>query len=159
MNQVNIAKLITLLLLVAATSATSQSASPENEVRTSVAAFARAFQEADVSVLETILTENYIHVNGGSGNRLDRDQWLTWIASRRLEIESGDFVYETYLVEDLQVQLYGDSAVVVGVTRSNGQRNGVPFTNAGNFTNIWVRQNGVWRRAGFHDSPLPESGS
>ena len=121
MNRTPLTLFIPLLVLLVSSSAAAQQTTPEHEVRAAVSAFARAFQEADVSVLQTLLTENYIHVNGGSGNVLNRDQWLTWVASRRVEIDRGDFVYETYQVEGLQVQLYGEVmflgtiAAVVGI--------------------------------------------
>ena len=156
MNRMHPTFFVTLLFLLAPTLSVPQETTHEHEVRAAVSVFARAFQEAEVSVLRTLLTENYLHVNGGSGSVLNRDQWLTWLTSRRVEIDRGDFAYETYQIEDLQVQVYGEVAVVVGVTRAHGRRNGVSFTKAGYFTNVWVKQNGVWRRAGFHDSPIPE---
>ncbi len=156
MNRTLLTLFIPLLLLLAPPPAAAQQTTPEGEVRAAISAFARAFQEADTSVLQTLLTEDYLHVNGRSGNVLNRDQWLTWVASRRAELDRGEFVYHTYRVEDLRVQLYGEAAVVTGVTHASGRRSGALFTIAGLFTNLWVKQGAVWRRAGFHDSPLPE---
>jgi len=97
-------------------------------------------------------------VNGRSGNVLNRDEWLNWIESRRAKLDSGELVIKTYRVSDVEVQIYGEAAVVTGVVRSSGQRNGALFTSPVRFTNVWVKQGGEWRRAAFHDSPLPESG-
>ena len=156
MKRTPLALFIPLLLLVATPPTVAQQTTPEHEVRAALSAFARAFREADVSVLQTLLTESYLHVNGRSGNVLNRDQWLNWVASRRAELDRGEFVFTTYRVEDVQVQLYGEAAAVTGVVHASGQRHDALFTIAGRFTNIWVKQGGVWRRAGFHDSPLPE---
>ncbi len=106
-----------------------------------------------------LLTKNYLHVNGRSGSVLNRDQWLKWVASRRAELDSGALVIKTYSVGDVKVQIYGEAAVVTGVVDSSGQRNDSLFTIQVRFTNVWVKQGGEWRRAAFHDSPLPETGS
>jgi ketosteroid isomerase-like protein len=129
----------------------------EDEVRSAFSEFSRAFQQADVSVLQTLVAKNYVHVNGGSANVLNRDEWLSWIASRRAELDGGVLVIRTYSVEDVNVQIYGETTVVTGVVMSSGERNGVSFNSAVRFTNVWVKQDGVLRRVAFHDSPLPQS--
>jgi len=147
-----------LLLLVLSQSAVAQEGSREDEVRAAVSAFARAFVEADVSVLETYLTNDYIHVNGRSGRVLNRKQWLSWMESRRADLNNGELVLNAYRVEDLRVVLYGEAAVVTGAVHSSGDQKGVAFTSQVRFTNVWVIQGGAWRRAAFHDSPMPEPG-
>jgi hypothetical protein len=115
--------------------------------------------EADVSALQKLLTANYIHVNGHSGSVLNRDEWLKWVASRRRELGSKNLVINSYSVDDVKVQIYGEAAVLTGVVHSSGERSGAKFTLAVRFTNVWVKQGNAWRRAAFHDSRLPESGS
>jgi ketosteroid isomerase-like protein/catechol 2,3-dioxygenase-like lactoylglutathione lyase family enzyme len=135
-----------------------QGGTPTDEVTAAVAAFGRAFREADMSALQTLLTDDYVHVNGGSGNAIDREEWLKWMASRRAEIDSGALVLSRYDVEDVTVRITGKTAVVTAVVHSSGKRNGVSFTSSVRVTNVWVEQAGEWRRAAFHDSALPESG-
>jgi len=147
--------LVCLYMVLVPFSVSAQDSDREQEVRSAFSRFSAAFQSADIATLDNLLTENYRHVNGSSGNVINKDQWLAWLASRGAEIQNGDFSYEDYEVEDLQVELYGDMAVVIGVARANGVRNGEPFTMALAFTNVWVKQNGDWRRAAFHDSSLP----
>jgi len=140
-------------------SSLGQQPASEKELRLAVSDFGRAFASADVSALQLLLTEDYTHVNGSSGNVITRDQWLGWVASRRAELDAGTLVIETYTVEDLRVQLYGETAVVSGIVRSRGLNGGTPFDSNIRFTNVWVLEEGVWRRAAFHDSRLPDSGS
>jgi ketosteroid isomerase-like protein len=137
----------------------AQQASRTDEVRAAVSEFGRAFVEAGVSVLEILLAEHYIHVNGRSGSVLNRNEWLSWVESRRKELNTGNLLINAHSVEDVQVQVYGEAAVVTGVVHSSGQRKGSMFTSRVRFTNLWVMQGGAWRRAAFHDSPLPDSGS
>ena len=105
-----------------------QQTSREHEVRIVVSAFSRAFVEADVSVLQTLVTEDYVHVNGRSGNVLNRGEWLNWIVSRRAKLDSGELVIKTYTVAEVKVQLYREAAVATGVVRSSWQRNCALFT-------------------------------
>jgi len=126
------------------------------EVRNAVSALGRAFAKADVATLQTLLAQGYVHVNGGSGSVLDRDEWLSWITSRRAELDSGQLFIDTYSVEDVEIEVYGNVSVVTGVVYSTGQRNGASFVSRIRFTNGWIKSGDTWRRAAFHDSPLPK---
>ena len=128
---------------------------PKHEVRVAVAKFGQAFVNANVEVLESLLTSDYIHVNGRSGNVLNRDEWLNWIQSRRLELETGQLIIDEYDTKDVAVQIYENVAIVTGAVYSSGNHNGEPFASHVRFTNTWISINGEWHRAVFHDSPLP----
>jgi ketosteroid isomerase-like protein len=130
-------------------------ATPEFEVRAAVARFGQAFLDADVEVLESLLTDDYIHVNGNSGNVLKRNEWLNWIKSRRTELEAGHLIIDEYETKDVAVKIYENVAIVTGTVYSNGKHNGELFASHVRFTNTWVLINEEWRRAAFHDSPLP----
>jgi hypothetical protein len=78
------------------------------------------------------------------------------VKTRRTELEVGTLVVSDYRIEDLNVALYGGSAVVTGVAIASGSRNGDVFDTRLRFSNVWVFKGGAWRRAAFHDSPLRE---
>jgi len=40
--------------------------------------------------------------------------------------------------------VYGNSAVVTGVYREKGVKNGRPYQRRGRFTDTWVYQSGSW---------------
>ena len=134
----------------------AEDAHREAEVRAVVNAFGRAFVEADVLILDSFLTDNYVHVNGGSGNVLDRDDWLEWVKLRRAEIQRGELVVSDYKIGDVRITVDGDTAIVTGTVFSSVNKNGNSSTSRIRFSNIWLYQKGVWRRAAFHDSPLPQ---
>ena len=144
------------LMLLVPWSESAGAVNSEAEVRAAVVLFGDAFVEADISILEDLLEENYIHINGSSGNVLDRDEWLRWVESRREELESGVLVVADYRIEELAIEIHGKAAVVVGVAVSKGTRHGVPNDSQVRFTNVWVHREGAWRRAAFHDTPLLE---
>ena len=150
---------LTVLLVLAATGpAHSSQMDREQSVRDAVSAFAVAYAAADVVALEAMLTEDYVHVNGRTGNVIGREAWLEWVASRRVAIDRGGVVITWYLVDEVNVVVQTDAAVVTGVVHSRGKKGGRPFASHIRFTNTWIAEGGVWRRASFHDSPLPEPG-
>jgi ketosteroid isomerase-like protein len=125
--------------------------SAEMEVRKRFDMFAEAFQAADADVLSQMLTEDYVHT-GPTGNVSDKTDWLDWIRSRRAEIDSGNFHFDSYEMVDVVIRVYGDAAIVTGLNEAEGVREGKPFTHSIRFTNVWVRDGGEWKRAAFHDS-------
>jgi len=129
-------------------------AEAEVELRDAVTRFGRAFREARVATLDSLLTDDYVHVDGGSASVLDRTSWLEWVGSRRARIVSGELRYDGYRVGDLRIHLHGEAAVVTGVVHARGRDGEEPFASVVRVTNLWVRQEGLWRRAAFHDTPL-----
>jgi ketosteroid isomerase-like protein len=127
----------------------------EAELRIAIEAFGRAFREADVQGLERLLSDDYVHVNGGSGNVIGRDDWLEWVAARRAEIDSGELLITEYRVEDLSIVFHGNTAIAVGAVFSSQVRNGTSSTLRIRFSNTWLYEDSTWRRAAFHDSAIP----
>lgn len=115
--------------------------------------FIEAFQAANADVLAAMLTDDYVHT-GPTGIVSNKTEWLNWIGSRRAEIEAGTFSYDTYEIEDLSVRVSGDTAIITGLNKAAGTRSGEPFSFQIQFTNVWIRQSGVWLRTAFHDSRL-----
>jgi len=123
-----------------------------DSVAESFAAFSRAFQSADIETLDQMLTDDYVHTNTGAPP-LNKKAWLRWLESRRADISSGDYVFESYEIEDLEIVLYDSAAVVTGVVHIKGINHKEPFNRRIRFTNLWISAGGVWRRAAFHDAP------
>jgi ketosteroid isomerase-like protein len=130
-------------------------ADAQQHVRASVDRFGDAFLKADVDALDALLTDDYVHTNL-SGTVLDKTRWLNYVKSRRGEIKSGKLKVGSYVNDGIVVRVYGDAAVVTGRNVTKGAREGKAFTTRLRFTQVWVKQSGRWRRAGFHDSALPE---
>jgi len=128
----------------------------EKEVQAAFENFSRAFLEADVEALGNALTTDYVHINGRSGTVINRDDWLSWVKTRRKELENKELQISDYRVEDVVIKTYENTAIVTGVVYSSGERNGEAFAFQVRFTNTWILMDGTWYRAAFHDSPLPD---
>ena len=125
-------------------------------LETTLRAVNRAFVEADSGALDTLLAPGYVHTNGVSGSVLDRGTWLAYIRDRREELRSGRLRVDRYETPEATIRWHPGGAVVSNRVMSEGTRDGVRFTSRLQVTQIWVRLDGRWRRAAFHDSPIPD---
>ena len=52
---------------------------------------------------------------------------------------------EHAVTEKSSVEVYGDSAVVVGILRTTGIDKGKQYVRRERFVNTWTRMNGIWK--------------
>ena len=123
------------------------------EVLEAIELFSQAYREADTNTLSDMLTDQYIHSNNG-GPILRKDTWLNWINSRRKSIEDGSLIISEYFNENVVIKTYDDTAVVHGLNISKGVFKGQSFSKKIAFTHTWIKENGKWKRASFHDSKV-----
>lgn len=67
---------------------------------------------------------------------------------------SPDLQLDPYTVEDFEVRVYGDTALLSGHTRVTGRYRGEPFRTHYRYIDVYVRQKGVWRIVSVQISPL-----
>ncbi|QSQ20050.1 nuclear transport factor 2 family protein [Pyxidicoccus parkwayensis] len=84
-----------------------------------------------------------------SGNVTTREQTL-------LELRNKEPRYEVFRNHDMKVRLYGDTAVVNGITSVKGVAGGKAFAAELRFTDTLVKRNGRWRVVASHVSPMPK---
>ena len=140
-----------LVMLAHSAPAHASTSNAAAAIESRVTAFAVAFRDADAAVLAGMLAPRYVHTNGG-GAPLGREQWLGYVTSRKKELDSGQLRLSRYENQDLQIVLYGKTAVVTGINVSEGSRNGTTFSRRLRFTQVWVEIDGNWHRAAFHDA-------
>ena len=74
----------------------------------------------------------------GAGNVETKVSFVEGIMSPALEIDP-------YTVEDFEVRLYGDVALLSGRTRMTGRYDGKPFASHYRYIDIYVRRGGAWK--------------
>ncbi len=126
----------------------------EQEVAAAFAQFAEAFVKADTVVLKNLLADDYVHTNA-SGSVPDKTRWLAFMKTRHEDLKSGKVRIDTYRNDDLRIRVYGNTAVVTGANTTIGYRDGREWKMNLRFTNVWVKREGRWLRAAFHDSHVP----
>lgn len=66
-----------------------------------------------------------------------------------------DLAIDPYTVEDFDVRLYGDVALLSGRTRMTGRYQGRPFASHYRYIDIYVRRGGAWRIVSVQISRIP----
>lgn len=72
---------------------------------------------------------------------------------------SPDLQIDPYTVEDFEVRLYGDTALLSGRTRMSGRYQGRPFQSHYRYIDVYVRQGEAWKIVSVQISPIPETTS
>ena len=118
--------------------------------------FNQAFQECDVALLESMITENYLHTNGNS-EAIHKDSWLNYLRKRAEEIASGDLIVNSYEMDQVSVAFHRQTAVVTARIKTSTRKQGEIKESEYRVTHLWVQHEGTWKRAGFHDAKIKES--
>jgi ketosteroid isomerase-like protein len=100
----------------------------------------------DVTVLDALAHKDFILV-GPLGFVLDKAQWLDRYASE-------DLVTSSLTWRDTQARVFGDCAVVIGIHDQQASYRGQPNNGQFRATHFLVREDGAWRLAGMHLSPM-----
>jgi ketosteroid isomerase-like protein len=99
--------------------------------------FARAVASNDADALDGILADDWIIVDP-DGSILEKAHFLG-------VIKSGVLVHESMESTDLRVRLYGNTAVVTGLTTTKGKFMGQDFASCERATDIFVKQTDRWQ--------------
>ena len=92
---------------------------------------------ADATALDRIYAADFIGV-GPSGRVRTKPQVI-------LDFTSGDLKFQSITTDDVQVRVYGNTAVETGRSIMNGQDKGQTVPRDTRFTRVWVKQQGRWR--------------
>ncbi len=106
----------------------------------------RAQIDADAAALERIYAADFIGV-GPSGAVRTKPQVIS-------DFASGELKFQSITTEEVQVRIYGNTAVETGRSTMNGQDKGKAVPRDNRFTRVWVKQQGHWQLVLNHYSPL-----
>ena len=119
------------------------------EVAATEAAIHQALLAADVKKLESLIDESFIWTHD-AGQQVTRQQLLEQLGSGRLK-------YSKLETNNVAVSVYGDTAVVRGV--SPRQRSSIPGQSTGDassfnafYTMTFVNKGGTWKAVAMHSS-------
>jgi ketosteroid isomerase-like protein len=107
----------------------------------------KAIVRKDKAAIEANMAEDFRHIAGG-GEVQGKAPFVQGLVSSALEIDP-------YTVEDFDVRLYGDVALLSGRTHMTGRYEGKPFTSHYRYIDIYVRQGGQWRVVSVQITKLP----
>ncbi|MGI9166445.1 MAG: nuclear transport factor 2 family protein [Pyrinomonadaceae bacterium] len=139
-------RILVVAMLVAASSfgfsqptlsGASQKGNDEQAVRQLLNEISAALSRNDTAALDRIYADSYTLVNE-SGE-------LTTKAPRLAAIKSGELKYESVGFDDVNVRLYGDTAVVTYRVTSKGQFKGQVIGGQFRATSTYVKMKGRWQ--------------
>jgi ketosteroid isomerase-like protein len=139
-----------VVLMLSMFSAGLAPAATPAEDEASVIAFQHAACEAyktnDVAGIEKYMDPSY-ELTDSKGNTTTR---AMDIADARNRVTT----YSEFRNHDMKIRLYGDTAVVVGITSIKGETAGEKFAIDVRFTDTMIRRDGQWRMVAGHVSRL-----
>ena len=100
-------------------------------------AFAEAIVKNDLEGIGRLVADDWIIIDP-NGGIVDRTRFFE-------VIKSGALAHNTMESEDFRVRVYGDSAVVTGITRTKGRFMGQEFSTQERATDVFVRRAGRWQ--------------
>ena len=111
-------------------------------------AFAEAIVKNDLEGIGRLVTDDWIIIDP-NGEIVDRSRFLE-------VIKSGALTHDMMASEDFRVRVYGDSAVVTGVTRTKGKFLGQEFSTHERATDVFVKRDGRWQCVLTHLTAFPK---
>ena len=102
---------------------------------------------ADATALDRIYADDFIGV-GPSGTVRTKPQVISDFTSR-------DLKFQSITTDDVQVRVYGNTAVETGRSTMIGQDKGKTVPRDTRFTRVWVKQQARWRLVANHYSSRP----
>ena len=95
----------------------------------------RAVQAHDTSRLEGLLAREFTLL--GAAGELDRDGLLA--------AASGSYVIDEFAYEEIDPEVYGDTAVIVSRYHQAARLEGRDLTHELRVTDVWVRRGACWQ--------------
>lgn len=134
---------LTLILVTFVTAMFSQALGqiPRNEMQEEVLKleneFAHAVVKNDPEAIGRFLADDWIIIEP-DGGIIDRARFLE-------VIKSGALTHELMESDDINIRVYGNTAIVTGLTTSKGKFMEQVFTTRERATDVFVNENGRWQ--------------
>jgi len=99
---------------------------------------------ADATALDRIYADDFVGV-GPSGTVRTKPQVIA-------DFTSGNLRFQSITTDEVQVRVYGNTAVETGRSTMTGQDKGKDVPRDTRFTRVWINQRGRWRLVANHYS-------
>lgn len=144
--------LVIMLLLFALCPAFGQTSQPaaqnvEQEISALENAWNDASQKHDVSWFEHNLADSYIGTDE-DGVVFDKAKVISEVKIQAAKIEAIS-------IENLKIQMYGDTVIATGVLVIKGTYKGKDINGKYPYTDTWIKIGGHWQCVAGHNSKLP----
>jgi uncharacterized protein (TIGR02246 family) len=146
--------LIAVLFLAVVPMGPGQQPGPRDDDRKSVEETIRKLDNeriqaqigADADALSRLYADDFIGI-GPSGTVRTKPQVIS-------DFTSGNLKFQSITTDDVQLRVYGDTAVETGRSTMIGQDKGKTVPRDNRFTRVWVKRQGRWQLVANHYSLL-----
>ena len=128
---------IALLCSLSVATFVGQETSVEDQVKKLEQNWAEALLKGDTASLDQYEAEDIMNTDP-NGRVTDRTQ-------DKKDLSSGDLRFQSMELSDLKVRVYGNAAVVTGISTGKGTFRGQEFNGSSRFTDTWIKRNGKWQ--------------
>ena len=139
-----------LALIALAVCASAQAAPPATlvaQLKAQADAWDRAIVAKDRAAIEANMADDFRQIDS-RGNVETKASFVEGLVTT-------DLTLDPYTVEDFEVRVYGDTALVSGRTRMTGRYRGQPFDTHYRYIDVYVKRDGVWKIVSVQTSPIP----
>jgi ketosteroid isomerase-like protein len=141
--------LAVLVLLAAGLAQAKSSTDPAEEIR----------------ALENARNEAIVHGNAPALERMTSDDYtfITLRGELRSKAEivkgfaDGTFKYESREISDLNIRVYGNTAVVTGRSTQKGTENQKDYSGSYRFTRVYIKKDGRWQTVALQATRIEAS--
>ena len=111
---------------------------------------ARAFQLNNATFFNRVYGDDVISTSS-TGQTMDKRTLLK-------SLQTSDTKYESFLVNDIRVRFYQDTAVVNALWTSRGFYNGHHFSKQSRILHVWINGQHGWHAVAVQETMLPGLG-
>ena len=108
----------------------------------------QAILKADAAALERMTADDYTFITLKGELRTKADIVKGFA--------SGSFKYQSRSISDLNIRIYGETAIVTGRSVQQGTENGKGYNGSYRFTRVYVKQNGAWKTVALQTTLIQE---
>ena len=148
------AGMVSLLAVAAAVSFASTPAKPAAGLADTIAlltrqseAWDKAIVRKDKAAIAANMSDDFRQI-GSSGDVANKAEFVR-------DLTSDDITIDPYTVEDFNVRVYGDVALLNGRTHMTGRQEGKPFKTHYIYIDIYRRIDGRWKVCSVQTTRLP----
>jgi ketosteroid isomerase-like protein len=140
------AAMVMVVLALASGRASGQGTAAEDSVRALEEARGQALLRGDTVAISRMTASEF--------NELTRFGTVRTRAENLRDVNAGVLKLTTVRFDSLTVRIYGDVAILQGITNNEGTMGGVPFTGRIRYTRVFVRREGRWQAVTMQHTPM-----
>jgi ketosteroid isomerase-like protein len=111
-------------------------------------AWDRAIVAKDRGAIEANMADDFRQIDA-RGNVETKASFIDGLVTPDLQLDP-------YTVEDFEVRVYGDTALLSGRTRMTGRFQGQPFNTHYRYIDVYVKRGGAWKIVSVQISPIKD---